>query len=552
MRRALITYGLISLVVSAVLVAGAVSMFQSLVSYRNPFPVRQDFAASGHGPALTQHVVLVVVDGLRVDTARTMQAFRPNQIPVPYRGGQLSVSLPTYSLPTWAVIGTGTTQAVTGVAMNLYRQPAISNIFAKAKAAGLSTAMVAGTGWDDLYGKWIDRKYVFPGELAEAEIARRAADMAATASLTLAYFPRADEVAHALGADSRQYAEAAAAIDKALLQLLDSVDLTTTTVIITADHGHVAAGGHGGPEPDVTTAPLVMYGQVIQPGPGIAGKQTDIAPTVAALLGIGYPDFVQGEPLVDAIASSSLERDAIVAAWAAQVEKGTVALLPALGAVVRPISGSTPRERAEACLARYDAAVAALAARDMWTPGRWAAFAATVAVAALIAVSLRRYTTRASVLGALTGVAVTAVAALVGPLRLTFSSLTGPAQVILALAGYAAAGLLATLSMMVVARNRGQSVPFRTWAFALVQVQIVVFGFAAGLHVLRGPALISGYMPDFAYWLLKVFLSGYAAVGNIVMLAGLLPVWLISRWAARHTVDSPTLIVPLPGRHEPS
>lgn len=542
MRRALSAYGFVSVVLSAALILGAATMFDSLANYHNPYPVRQDFAASSHSQALTQHVVLAVVDGLRADTAQTMRAFRPAP-GTAYRAGELTVSLPSYSLPTWAVIGSGTTQAVTGVVMNGYRQSTISNIFSKAKAAGLSTALVGSASWETLYGPWLDRKFIFSGELADTEIARQAAEFARTAALTLVYFPKPDDLAHAFGAASQQYAAAAHAVDEALLQLLNSVDLSTTTVIFTADHGHVKAGGHGGPERDVVRTPLILYGAGVRPGPSISGRQMDIAPTVAALLGTGYPDFVQGEPLVEALDCSPLDRGLILTAWADQVEKGTAALLPALNATLRPVATADPQERGRAYLRQYEEAVAAQRAADLKAPWRWAVFAAVCFASFAVAFWLRRYTVPGCSVGSLVGLAASAGVAALGRLRPTFTVLVGARQVVLALCGYAAVGLLVTLLWMLVAKSRGRPILFRQWAFAMVQVQVIVFGVALAVLAV-GPCAVSGYMPDFNYWLVKLYLMAYAAISNLVLLIGLLPVWFIARWAARGATDSPTRIAP--------
>lgn len=542
MRRALSVYGLISLALSAALILGALAMFESLADYHNPYPVWQDFAASSHGPALTQHVILAVVDGLRVDTAQTMRAFRPAP-GATCRAGELTVSLPSYSLPTWAVIGSGTTQAVTGVVMNGYRQPTISNIFAKAKAAGLSTALVGSASWETLYGPWLDNEFIFSGEVAETEIARRAADLARTASLTLVYFPKPDEMAHAFGVASQQYAAAARATDEALLQLLAGVDLSTTTVIITADHGHVKTGGHGGPEPDVIRTPLILYGAAVKPGASLSGRQMDIAPTVAALLGTGYPDFVQGEPLVDALDCTPLDRGLILTAWADQVEKGTAALLPALNATLRPVAAVDPQERGRAYLRQYDDAVAAQRAADMGAAWRRAALAVLCAAALALAVWFRRYTTIGCFLSSTAGLATSVAVAALGKLKPTFTALDSARQVVLTLSCYAAVGLLVTLLIMLLAKSRGRPVLFRQWAFGMVQVQVIVFGAALAMLTF-GPCLVNGYMPDFSYWLLKLYLMVYAALSNLVLLIGLLPVWFIARWAARSAIDSPTRIAP--------
>ena len=68
------------------------------------------------------------------------------------------------------------------------------------------------------------------------------------------------------------------------------IDLTRDTVIVTADHGHVSRGGHGGAEPEVSSVPLVLAGKGIVPGASARNAQlVDVAPTVAALLGVPAP-----------------------------------------------------------------------------------------------------------------------------------------------------------------------------------------------------------------------------------------------------------------------
>jgi hypothetical protein len=544
MRRILTTYGIISLLLSVALIVGAVSMLTSLTAYRDPYPVGQDFSATRRGPTLAEHVVVVVIDGLRVDAARGLSSFQPATGARSVRTGVVSVSQPSYSKPTWSVICTGAGQAITGVAMNTYAKPFISNIFSEAKASGRSTALVGSDWWEPLIGPWADQKHIYVYEEDEALTVRSTLDFAPRTALTLAYFATPDEVAHDYGSDSPQYAAAVAKVDAAVQELIGKLDLSTTTVIVTADHGHIAAGGHGGPEADVVQAPIAVWGDRVTGGPELAVKQTDIAPTVAALLGTTYPDFVQGRPLLEAFDVDPLERELITANWATQVEMGTVALLPALGVTAVPVTASEPAARANEFLAQYDLALTRRAAADGWNAGRWIAAVAILVLGLALAIWLHRLSSGIAVAGSAVGLATALVAVAAGKLRPSFSTLDSPTALIMALAAYAGLGLLAVLAAQYLAWRLKRTVSFSQWAVALIQVQLVWFAVAIALHALRGPFLISAYMPDFTYWLLKVYVSAYAAIGNVVMLLGLVPIYFLSRWTLRHAWDAATRIAP--------
>src|SRR5262249_60860921 len=55
-----------------------------------------------------------------------------------------------------------------------------------------------------------------------------------------------DEAGHAHGAASRAYRDAAAQADRDLGEIVAALDLERDAVLVTADHGHTDAGGHGG------------------------------------------------------------------------------------------------------------------------------------------------------------------------------------------------------------------------------------------------------------------------------------------------------------------
>jgi hypothetical protein len=85
------------------------------------------------------------------------------------------------------------------------------------------------------------------------------------------------------------------------------LDLTRDTVIVTADHGHVAPGGHGGVEPEVSRVPWILAGAGIARGAAADARLIDVAPTVAALLGVPAPGHAAGHALTSLLTLSPID-----------------------------------------------------------------------------------------------------------------------------------------------------------------------------------------------------------------------------------------------------
>ena len=138
------------------------------------------------------------------------------------------------------------------------------------------------------------------------------------------------------------YASAIANTTAALTELVAELD-STTTLLITSDHGAVDRGGSGGAEPNSVSIPLIAYragsnlgvntnGRPFSAAPrfnGVTPSTEDVAVTVAALLGVPAPRQSEGV-FVDALMPLAnqpllalhykdlyLQRQALVAALAA-------------------------------------------------------------------------------------------------------------------------------------------------------------------------------------------------------------------------------------------
>lgn len=115
-----------------------------------------------------------------------------------------------------------------------------------------------------------------------------------------------DHVGHAIGHDTQEYYDILAYLDTQIAQVIqatkDAGIYDDTVFIISSDHGGIDKG-HGGKTLQEMETPLIMA------GPGIrqigelksAVMQFDIAPTIAALLGIDTPQPWTGRPILEAL-----------------------------------------------------------------------------------------------------------------------------------------------------------------------------------------------------------------------------------------------------------
>jgi hypothetical protein len=299
--------------------------WNALVGYQTPFGLRTPDARAA--PPLVGQVVVVLVDGLAYQASRAMPFLNTLRA----RGADLEcrIGLPSLSLPGRAVLMTGAWQEIHGQATNFNPRPLpVEHLFLTAKRRGLTTALAAGSAPQAMFAPYVDERVVYP-RLAKDEavsLDRLAAELLWMGETTRALLrdkrPRfflmdytiTDEAGHRWGAASAEYAKAAAAVDGEIRKLAAEIDLRRTVLIVTSDHGHVAAGGHGGPEKDVVEVPLVLAGGPVRAGMGGACEEVDVAPTIAALLGVAVPASSQGRPLLEALAVARPQRESILAA----------------------------------------------------------------------------------------------------------------------------------------------------------------------------------------------------------------------------------------------
>jgi hypothetical protein len=289
--------------------------WDSVVEYQTPYLT--DLPRGNAAEPLARRVILVLVDGLRLDASRNMS--RLNELR--QRGADLSVRVgqPSLSYPSWTVIASGTWQEISGVTTNWYEgEVRVDTIFKAARDAGMPAVVVGGGGWKKLYGSHLTEFVKVPGPEDENAPPEAWAQMDGNSlrlairvlddypeGLILIYFGGTDELAHLYGGVSSQYLDEVQRVDGYIGLLAERLDPEKDVLIVTADHGHVDIGGHGGWEQSVLHVPLVMVGKAIRHGAYTERLQADIAPTIAALLGIPIPVHAQGRPLVEMLEASA-------------------------------------------------------------------------------------------------------------------------------------------------------------------------------------------------------------------------------------------------------
>ena len=296
-------------------------------------PLRLD---DPHTPRLAERVTLVVIDGLGAG-----EAHLPYLDELRARGvaATAHVPYPTISRPNYVTLVTGVPPRDSGVRANRVPTPVlVDTIMDRVQAAGLRVAAAGDFGMlpslfarhtDTLQVRWVETGTLVtppPPVTWPVDEARRAPSLAALgpiiaqldAAFTVVLVLDVDRAGHAAGVDE-DYRAAAAAADRMLRVAFAGVDLAREAVIVTADHGHVAPGGHGGPEPEVATVPLVLAGAGIVPGAAARDAQlADVAPTVAALLGLPAPGHAEGRALVELLALAPADAARRAAADAAR------------------------------------------------------------------------------------------------------------------------------------------------------------------------------------------------------------------------------------------
>ncbi|MFF1868441.1 alkaline phosphatase family protein [Kitasatospora herbaricolor] len=201
---------------------------------------------------------------------------------------------PTVSGPGWSTIATGVWPDKHGVKENTFsgsRFNLYPSLGKRLETASAATSTLVVASWnpvaDTIFNGGADLRIAESEN--DAKTASDAADYLAHGNpdATFLHFDQVDEAGHGYGGTSAQYLAAIHNVDGLVGQVVDAVKSRPTyasedwLIIVTTDHGHTDAGGHGGNSAAERQTFVVADGAGYAPGSVRRDvKVVDIAPTV--------------------------------------------------------------------------------------------------------------------------------------------------------------------------------------------------------------------------------------------------------------------------------
>lgn len=265
-----------------------------------------------------QRVLIVSFDGLRPDAID--KAPMTNLLALMQTSSYSLTAqtiLPSTTLPAHASMLSGLCPARHATYWNDYVPEngiAIgTDLFDSAHAAGLRTVMIVGkqklwhvTAPESLDYFIVNENDESIGNLAEIEIRKDFGVM-------FVHFPTGDVLGHEWSWMGAVQMSAYRAEDRELAKMLAALDAAglreSTLIILTADHGGIIGGSHGGDSPEEMTIPWIVSGPGVVPGLLTSFVHiTDTAATASYALGLPRPAEWDGVPVLEAFGLPSPPR----------------------------------------------------------------------------------------------------------------------------------------------------------------------------------------------------------------------------------------------------
>ncbi len=285
----------------------AMMLLDSLYKYASPFKEKLPFGQPTQ--PLVQQVVMVVVDGLRYDTSLEMSYL--NSLRETGASGVM-VGIPSpASLSAWTTLISGAGLEINGAPfldpehVNDIQPIAIDHLFAQVKRAGLTGGLVGSSRWQKLVPhEFLYTQFFVHDEAADQQVVATALRFLKNFHLNylLIHLSQVNYASRQYGVNSIAYRQAALRVDAYLRDIAQAVNLERNILIVVSDYGRLKRG-----ERDMS-APFVMAGPVVVPGDYGYIASEDVAPTVAALLGVAVPSAAQRPIRFDMLRMDPVQR----------------------------------------------------------------------------------------------------------------------------------------------------------------------------------------------------------------------------------------------------
>jgi predicted AlkP superfamily pyrophosphatase or phosphodiesterase len=274
-------------------------------------------ARPNHPPkpgAVSTHVVVISIDGLRPDAIAKFNAPTLRRLQEDGAGGTAQTIFPSKTLPSHTSMLTGVEPSVHGITWNSdetdeHGYVRVQTVFEVAKLNGFTTA--------GFFAKPKFRHLQKPGTFDYSQVprgdnwlvTRTVTDVQhylkfARPNLLFVHIGEPDYAGHTTGWMSGVYGWAVRRADAAVATILKSADQSfgagNYTVILTADHGGHGRD-HGTNDVRDMTIPWIVWGRGVDAASGAhALKTMDTAATVLWLLGARAPESWSGRAVADA------------------------------------------------------------------------------------------------------------------------------------------------------------------------------------------------------------------------------------------------------------
>jgi len=261
-----------------------------------------------NGPPLTERLVVIIVDGWRTDALSVMPF--TDELWARGASAMLHLTPPTYDAAGWATLLTGATPEMLGLPLLPApewpgpRLPA-GSLVGLAAAAGRACAVADHAAWEGYYQDGCAARLFVPGDdaTADAQVAAGARDMEqGRPALMLVHFRHLARAGRAYGATSTRYLQAARALDDMIRQVAEPALADEATIAVVSGHGLSDSGGFGGADLGSTQVPFFLVGPGVIPGGYGTIRDVDVAPTLAALIGLPAPPLAVGHVRYDMLA----------------------------------------------------------------------------------------------------------------------------------------------------------------------------------------------------------------------------------------------------------
>ncbi|HET7458377.1 MAG TPA: alkaline phosphatase family protein, partial [Gemmatimonadaceae bacterium] len=273
-------------------------------------------------------VLVIGLDGVRVDVMRRLRL--PNIEALAANGvlTDAQARMPTVSGPGWSSILTGVWSDKHGVKDNSFvgkNYGAYPDFLTRLERADSTWSTFAALDWPPLgsalgggplVSDSVDVKVLFNGDrLGYREADARAVAAAAyflaheDPDAAFVYIGNTDEIAHQVGPLTPQFRAALEEADRHVGRLVEAIRGRPTyaredwLILMSTDHGHRDAGGHGGDSPVELTSFFLASGPSVARGQPIAHADiVDVAVTALAHLGVAIDPAWHLDGKVDALA----------------------------------------------------------------------------------------------------------------------------------------------------------------------------------------------------------------------------------------------------------